>query len=111
MKYALLETNYTVGERVRIVREDLGYTREKFAEILDVSASTLANVELGRTQIPHVMLFNLYEMFGISSDDILHGTKKADTIQKKISRIISGLNKDKSKYVYKIITDYISFNK
>lgn len=111
MKYALLETNYTIGERVRIVREELGYTREKFAEILDVSASTLANVELGRTQIPHVLLFNLYEMFGISSDDILYGTKKSDTMQKKISRIISGLNKEKTTYIYKVITQYISSHK
>lgn len=111
MKYALLDSNYTVGERVRIIREDLGYTREKFAEILDVSASTLANVELGRTQIPYVMLLNLYDIFGISSDDILHGTKKSDTMQKKINRIVSNLNTTKSKYIYKVITDYISLHK
>ena len=76
MKYALLDTNYAVGERVRIIRESQGYTREKFAEILDVSPSTLANVELGRTQIPNIILINLYNTFGISSDDILHGIKK-----------------------------------
>ena len=63
MKYALLDSNYTVGERVRIARENLGYTRENFAEILDVSASTLANVELGRTQIPYVMLLNFLNNF------------------------------------------------
>ena len=111
MRYALLDSNYTVGERVRIIREDLGYTRKKFAEILDVSASTLANVELGRTQIPYVMLLNLYDIFGISSDDILHGTKKSDTMQKKINRIVSHLGTNKSKYIYKVITDYISLHK
>ena len=111
MKYALLDTNYDVGERVRTIRENQGYTREKFAEILDVSASTLANVELGRTQIPYIMLINLYNIFGISSDDILHGTKKSDTIQRKISRIISNLNTNKLKYIYKVIVDYISLHK
>lgn len=111
MKYVLLDTNYDVGERVRIIREDLGYAREKFAEILDVSASTLANVELGRTQIPYVMLLNLYNIFGISSDDILYGTKKSDTMQKKINRIVSHLSTDKSKYIYKVITQYVSLHK
>ena len=111
MKYALLDTNYDVGERVRKIRESLGYTREKFAEILDVSASTLANVELGRTQIPYIMLINLYDIFGISSDDILHGTKKSDSMQKRINRIISNLTTNKLKYSYKVIIDYISLHK
>lgn len=111
MKYTLLGSNYAVGERVRIIREDLGYTREKFAEILDISLSTLANVELGRTQIPYMMLLNLYNIFGISSDDILHGTKKSDTMQKKINRIVSNLSTNKLKYIYKVITEYISLHK
>lgn len=111
MKYALLDTNYDVGERVRTIRENEGYTREKFAEILDVSLSTLANVELGRTQIPNIMLINLYNIFGISSDDILHGTKKSDTMQKRIIRIISNLNTNKLKYIYKVIINYISLHK
>lgn len=111
MKYKVLDENFAIGERARLVRENLGYTRESFAEILDISPSTLANVELGRTQIPQIMLLNLYRLFGISSDDILHGTKKSDTIQKKIVHIVSGLNKDKSKYIYKVITQYVSFHK
>lgn len=111
MKYALLDTNYAVGERIRIFRESQGYTREKFAEILDVSPSTLSNVELGRTQVPNIVLINLYNVFGISSDDILHGTKKSDTMQKRINRIISNLNANKLKYIYKVIIDYISLHK
>lgn len=111
MKYALLDTNYAVGERVRIIRESQGYTREKFAEILDVSPSTLANVELGRTQIPNIILINLYDTFGISSDDILHGIKKSDSMQKRINRIISNLSTNKLKYIYKVIIDYISLHK
>lgn len=111
MNYTLLDSNYTVGERVRIIREDLGYTREKFAEILNISSSTLANVELGRTQIPYIMLLKLYDIFGISSDDILYGTKKSDTTQRKINRIVSHLSTDKSKYIYKLISEYVTFHK
>lgn len=111
MKYKLLDTNFAIGERIRILREELGYTREKFAEILDISPATLSNIELGRTQISYIVLLNLYKVFGISSDDILYGTKKTDTMQKKINRIISNLNTNKLKYIYKVITEYISFHK
>lgn len=76
MDYKLLHTDFTIGERLRNVRKDLGYTREKFAEILDISPVTLSNVELGRTHVSQIMLINLYKIFGISSDEILFGIKK-----------------------------------
>jgi len=111
LKYKLLDTNYVIGERIRVLREELGYTREKFAEILDVSISTLANIELGRTQISYIVLSNLYNVFGISSDDILYGTKKTDTIQKKINHIVSNLSTNKLKYIYRMISLYVSLHK
>ena len=37
--------------RIRKAREAMGYTREKFAELLDVSVSYMAEVERGRTGI------------------------------------------------------------
>lgn len=111
MNYKILDTNYEIGVRLRDTRIELGYTREKFAKLLDVSASTLANVELGRTQISYIMLLNLHNIFGISSDDILYGTKKSDNLQRKINRIISNLSTNKLKYIYKIITQYISLHK
>ena len=42
--------------RIRKAREELGYTREKFAEKLDVSVSYLAELERGRTGISVKML-------------------------------------------------------
>ena len=42
--------------RIRKAREDAGYTREKFAELLDVSVSYMAEVERGRTGISVKML-------------------------------------------------------
>lgn len=111
MNYKLLDTDFTIGERLRNIRENLGYTRESFAEILDISPATLSNVELGRTHISQIILINLYKVFGISSDEILLGIKKTDTMQNKINRIISDLNKDKLKYIYKVITTYVSYHK
>ena len=45
--------------RIRKAREDAGYTRETFAELLDVSVSYMAEVERGRTGISVKMLIKI----------------------------------------------------
>ena len=59
--------------RIRKAREDLGYTREKFAELLDVSVSYMAEVERGRTGISVKMLTKICNVLGLSADYILFG--------------------------------------
>lgn len=59
--------------RIRKAREDMGYTREKFAELLDVSVSYLAEVERGRTGISVKMLTKICRVLGLSADYVLFG--------------------------------------
>ena len=59
--------------RIRKAREDLGYTREKFAELLDVSVSYMAEVERGRTGISVKMLTKICGVLGLSADYVLFG--------------------------------------
>ncbi len=101
------DVNIQIGIRIRKIRENLGYTREKFAELLDISESTLANIELGRTYISQNVLLNLYSKFGISSDDVLHGTNNSNTTQNRINYIVSNLTTEKCRYIYKIIVDIL----
>ena len=51
--------------RIRKAREELGYTREKFAEKLDVSVSYLAELERGRTGISVKMLIKVCKVLGL----------------------------------------------
>lgn len=75
--------------RIRKAREDMGYTREQFAEKLDVSVSYMAEVERGRTGISVKMLIKICDLLGLSADYILFGTDRDnDTILlDKIHRI------------------------
>ena len=59
--------------RIRNAREDMGYTREKFAELLEVSVSYMAEVERGRTGISVKMLIKICKVLGLSADYILFG--------------------------------------
>ena len=67
----------------------MGYTREQFAEKLDVSVSYMAEVERGRTGVSVKMLIKICDLLGLSADYILFGTNREnDTmILDKIHRI------------------------
>lgn len=75
--------------RIRSAREKMGYTRERFAELLDVSVSYLAEVERGRTGISVKMLIKICHVLGLSADYILFGEErdKDTTLLNKINRI------------------------
>lgn len=75
--------------RIRKARENMGYTREKFAELLDVSVSYMAEVERGRTGISVKMLMKICSVLGLSADYVLYGEErtKDDVLANQIHRI------------------------
>lgn len=64
--------------RIRKAREDAGYTREKFAELLDVSVSYMAMVELGRTNVSLKTLRKTCQVLGLSADYLLFGEERTE---------------------------------
>ena len=64
--------------RIRKAREDMGYTRETFAEKLDVSVSYLAELERGRTGLSVKMLIKVCNVLGLSSDYVLFGNERTE---------------------------------
>lgn len=64
--------------RIRKAREDLGYTREKFAEKLEVSVSYLAELERGRTGISVKMLIKVCNVLGLSANYVLFGSERKE---------------------------------
>ena len=68
--------------RIRKARESMGYTRERFAEKLDVSISYLAELERGQTGISVKMLIKVCSILGLSADYVLFGTERdADALR------------------------------
>ena len=85
--------------RIRKARESMGYTREKFAEKLDVSVSYLAELERGRTGISVKMLIKVCNVLGLSADYVLFGTERdedalrSDNIRRIDSKYLPLLDK------------------
>ena len=80
--------------RIRKARENAGYTREKFAELMDVSVSYMAEVERGRTNVSVKTLIKLCKLLGLNADYVLFGdTRDSD------SELLDKLHKLDPKYL------------
>lgn len=79
--------------RIRREREKKGYTREQFAELLEVSVSYLAELERGKTGISVKLLKRVCTVLGVSADYILFGNPPDGN--KRLEQI----NKVKPKYL------------
>lgn len=88
--------------RIRKAREDAGYTRERFAELLDVSVSYMAEVERGRTGISLKMLVAICNLLGLSADYVLFGGS-----QTELDRLTDKLNRLDPKF-YPLISSIIN---
>ena len=63
-----------VGKRIRTQREAMGYTREQFAELLDVTPKFCSDIELGVKGMSVPTLCKISKTLRLSTDYILYGT-------------------------------------
>lgn len=64
----------TVGERIKVLRSDRGYTREQLAELADISEKFLYEIETGKKGFSAMTLMNLSYALEVSLDYIMTGT-------------------------------------
>ena len=65
-----------IGARIRKQREYMGFTREQFAELLDVTPKFCSDIELGVKGMSVPTLCKISRILRLSTDYILFG--KAD---------------------------------
>ena len=86
----------------------MGYTREQFAELLDVSVSYMAEVERGRTGVSVKMLMKICKVLGLSADYILFGEERSED-----SEIVSKIRRLDDRYlplVNRMLTEILALN-
>ena len=60
-----------IGSRIRLLREAKGYTQEYMAGMLEVSQSTFANIESGKTKLTFDRLIQIAEILQLHVKDIV----------------------------------------
>ena len=75
------ELNITVGARIRTIRENMGYTRERFSDLCDISDSFLSDVERGNKSLTTKTLYKICHSTNASADYILLGKSETSSSQ------------------------------
>lgn len=66
----------TIGARIRRQREYLGYTRDEFAELLDVTPKCCSDIELGAKGMSVPTLCRISRILRLKTDYILFGKQE-----------------------------------
>lgn len=72
------------GERILLIREMRGYTREVLAEMASISPKFLYEIETGRKGFSAVVLYNLCKALKVDCDYIMTGSETVNCDQKLI---------------------------
>lgn len=80
-----------IGSRIRSQRESLGYSREKLAELSEISNSFLSDIERGERGFSVALLGRIAKVLGLSADYILFGREQTADLT-PITDMLSGLD-------------------
>ena len=64
------------GKRLKKLRKESGYTQEKLAELLMVSADSISNYETGKTTCMPEHVTKICQILNISADNLYFGFQK-----------------------------------
>lgn len=94
-----------IGARIRKQREEFGYTREQFAEMLGVTPKFCADIELGNKGMSVQTLCKISEVLRLSSDYILFGSE--DRTYSLSETLLCDCTPEQCKYAEEILKNYV----
>jgi len=83
--------NTGAGERIRELREMQNYTREGFAEKVEISSKFLYEIETGKKGFSADTLCRISHALTVSCDYIMFGEEKECQSVQKIACVLEGL--------------------
>ncbi len=96
-----------MGERIKKQRLLLGYSREKLAEMVDITPRFCYDIELGLKKISLNTLCRLSDSLRISTDYILFGKNQNAQAYEALLGLIEHCPADKIEHLEEIISHYI----
>lgn len=85
------EINIEIGKHIKIAREKIGYTQEKFAEKIDRSVQYVSDLERGKVGPSIQTLINICNTLHVTTDFILLGKEENSQNHSKILDVPSTL--------------------
>lgn len=91
-----------IGLRVRTLREANDYTRDAFAEKIDISTKFLYEIEMGKKGFSAETLFRISKALCVSNDYLLTGNE-IQKVPEKIVDILEGFTPNQLARVHEIL--------
>ncbi len=95
-----------IGKRIKSERERLGITREKFSELVGISATYLSQIELGQRHPALPTTIKIASNLNITLDFLVYGERSLDVNKDDLIQIINHAQ-EKDLYVLKEILSAI----
>ncbi len=100
-----------LGEKIKRLRKERGYTQEQFAEMIDISSRNVSNIEQGLSFPKPETLEKIVKSLDITIDKLFISDhiKPKEELIKEINMYICKIssNEEKLEFVYKILRDLI----
>ena len=97
----------SIGKRIRTQREALGYTRESFAERLDVTPKFCSDIELGIKGMSVPTLCRISDVLKLSVDYILFGNLQSGAMD-SIRYMLGHCSERELKYAEELLRIFVS---
>lgn len=99
--------NISIGERIRSTRELMSLSRERFAELCDISESFLSDIERGNKSLTTRTLRKICTAGNVSPDYIVFGSSQNNSDIDTIIDMIRQIDNRHIPYIINILKAYI----
>lgn len=96
-----------IGARIRKQREYMGYTREQFAEILDVTPKFCSDIELGIKGMSVPTLCKISKTLHLSTDYILWGAEHSGNSE-PLALMLEGCSDTERIYAEQLLKTFLA---
>mgnify|MGYP001031560946 FL=1 len=100
------ELNISIGNRIRISRENAGLTQEELAEKLNLSAQFISTIERGVAVAALATIIRLCEVLNVSAEWLLRGLEATPSTD-RIAAKMESLSKTQLAVVDKLTDDLL----
>lgn len=90
-----------IGDRIRRLRKQMGYTQADMAEHIKCSESNYQKIESGKIGVSIPLLTAIAGVLETSMDYLVLG--EGAGIERRIEKLLEGRNKEELEYIYRIL--------
>ena len=96
-----------LGNRILALRKSKGLTREKLAEMADISVQFLADIEKGRKNMTVTTLRNIAAALAVTTDYIVNGKSNTDIDFDELSELYKVLDENNKQHALKLLRIFV----